>query len=85
VGLVRRQRLEVTWEGKVGTFLLMFAFPMFLGAASTLSYAPLLSWLAWICALPGLAYSWYSAVFQYFPATRSLLAGPTAPTGTGSG
>ncbi len=63
-------RFPVTWEGKTGTFLLMFAFPLFLGAESTLSYAPILPWLAWLFAIPGLGYSWYSAVFQYVPAAR---------------
>lgn len=67
-------RFPVTWEGKTGTFLLMFAFPMFLGAASTLSYAPVLGWLAWLFAIPGLGYSWYSAIFQYVPAARTGLA-----------
>ncbi len=67
-------RFPVTWEGKTGTFLLMFAFPMFLGANSTLSYAPILEWLAWLFAIPGLGYSWYSALFQYVPAARRGLA-----------
>ena len=66
-------RLVVTWEGKTGTFLLMFAFPMFLGAASTLSYAPILAVLAWLFAVPGLAYSWYSALGQYLPEVWRLL------------
>lgn len=71
-------RLEVTWEGKTGTFLLMFAFPMFLGANSTLSYAPVLGWMAWLFALPGLAYSWYAMVFQYLPSiVRGLRGGYT--------
>ncbi len=60
-------RLVVTWEGKTGTFLLMFAFPLFLGYHSTLSYAPALVYLAWLFAVPGIAYSWYSALFQYLP------------------
>lgn len=64
----------VTWEGKTGTFLLMFAVPMFLGANSTLSYAPILSWLAWLFAVPGLGYSWHSALFQYLPSARRSLA-----------
>ncbi|MGI9595906.1 MAG: CDP-alcohol phosphatidyltransferase family protein [Acidimicrobiales bacterium] len=63
-------RFPVTWEGKTGRFLLMFAFPMFLGAESTLSYAPILYWLAWLFAIPGLGYSVYSALFQYVPAAR---------------
>lgn len=80
LGLLGVERFPVTWEGKTGTFLLMFAFPMFLGAASTLSYAPILSWLAWLFAIPGLGYSWYAAVFQYLPVARQGLAdrGPSA-------
>ena len=66
-------RLQVTWEGKTGTFLLMFAVPMFLGSASTLSYAPVLAWLAWLFAIPGLAYAWYATVFQYLPIVRREL------------
>jgi cardiolipin synthase len=67
------ERFDVTWEGKTGTFLLMFAVPMFLGAESTLSYAPILAWLAWLFAVPGLAYGWYAALFQYVPAGRRAL------------
>lgn len=67
-------RFDVTQEGKTGAFLLMFAFPMFLGSHSTLSYAPALGWLAWVFALPGIAYSWYSLVFQYWPAARRGMA-----------
>jgi cardiolipin synthase len=74
LGALGVARFPVTWEGKTGTFLLMFAFPMFLGANSTLSYAPILDWLAWIFAVPGLGYSWYSALFQYVPAARRGLA-----------
>ncbi len=61
---------DVTWEGKTGAFLLMFAFPMFLGAQSTLAYAPILQWLSWIFVIPGIAYSWFSLLFQYLPAAR---------------
>lgn len=60
-------RIDVSWEGKTGAFLLMFAVPMFLGATSELSYAPVLAWLAWIFAVPGLAYGWYATTFQYLP------------------
>lgn len=74
LGALGVERFPVTWEGKTGTFLLMFAFPMFLGAASTLSYAPILGWLAWLFAVPGLAYGWYAAVFQYWPSARAGLA-----------
>ncbi len=67
-------RMAVTWEGKTGAFLMMFAVPMFLGARSTLSYAPILAWLAWLFAVPGLAYGWYSTLFQYVPLLRRLEA-----------
>jgi len=65
-------RLSVTREGKTGAFLMMFAVPMFLGAESTLSYAPILAWLAWLFAVPGLAYGWYSTLGQYLPLVRRL-------------
>lgn len=64
------ERFDVTWEGKTGAFLLMFAFPLFLGSYSTLSYAGVLGPLAWMFALPGLAFSYYSVLFQYVPLTR---------------
>lgn len=78
LGLKGIRPFEVTWEGKTGAFLLMFAFPMFLGAESSLSYAPVLSWLAWIFAIPGLGYSWYSLVVQYAPKIRNALAASNA-------
>jgi cardiolipin synthase len=65
--------LDVTWEGKTGAFAMMFAVPMFLGAQSTLSYAGLLGVLAWIFAVPGLIYGFYSLVFQYVPTMRSAV------------
>lgn len=67
-------RFDVTGEGKTGAFLLMFAFPLFLGANSTLSYAGTLEWLAWIFAIPGVGYSWYSLLAQYLPAALRGLA-----------
>ncbi len=71
------ERLEVTWEGKTAAFLLMFAFPLFLGAQSTLSYAGVLEWLAWITAIPGLGYGYWSLLMQYLPtARRALSAAP---------
>ncbi len=64
------ERLVVTWEGKTAAFLLMFAFPLFLGANSDLSYAGILGPLAWLCVIPALGYGWYSALVQYLPASR---------------
>lgn len=69
--------LAVTWAGKTAAFALMFAVPMFLGANSTLPYADILSWLAWIFAVPGLLYGYFSLLFQYVPTLRSRMADRT--------
>jgi len=74
------ERLEVTREGKIGAFMMMFALPMFLGAESTLSYAPLLSVLAWVFAIPGLIYGLYSLLWQYIPEARRRIAAQSAKT-----
>ncbi len=79
LGLAGIDRFDVTFEGKTGALLLMFAFPMFLGANSTLSYAGLLGWLAWVFAVPGIGFSWYSLLFQYFPEARRRLAARGQP------
>jgi cardiolipin synthase (CMP-forming) len=73
LGVMGAHRIDVSREGKTGTFLLMFAFPMFLGAESTLSYAPLLGWLAWAFAIPGLVFS-VVAAGQYLPRARLALS-----------
>ena len=73
LGAMGAKRLNVTWWGKTGTFLLYFAFPMWLGSTSTLSYAPMLGVLAWFFALPGLAAAYYAA-FQYLGLSRRALA-----------
>jgi cardiolipin synthase len=74
LGALGVERFDVTWEGKTGAFLLMFAFPMFLGGNSTLSYAGILELLAWLFVVPGIAYSWFSLLFQYVPEARAGLA-----------
>ncbi len=70
---------DVTWEGKTATFLMMFALPLFLGGESTLSYAAVCEVLAWLCAVPGIAYGYYTLFFQYGPAARRALSGRTTP------
>lgn len=64
--------MAVTRWGKSGTFLLYFAFPMWLGGTSTLSYAPFLATAAWFFAVPGLVASYYAA-FQYLALGREAL------------
>jgi cardiolipin synthase len=65
--------VRVTWFGKAGTFLLMFAFPWFLASHSTLTTAPVFGVLAWMVGIPGLVLSYYAA-FAYVPLWRANLA-----------
>ncbi len=79
VGLQLRSiaAMAVTFAGKTGAFLLMFAVPMFLGATSTLSYAGVFDWLKWLFFVPGVVFSWYSLVVQYIPEARRRLQAPS--------
>jgi cardiolipin synthase len=78
------RRIDVTWWGKAGTFANMFAFPLFLGSHSTVSYSGVCGVLAWIAAVPGLALSYY-ALLLYIPIARQALReGRSAPTGVAS-
>ena len=67
------RRIDVTWFGKAGTFMLMISFPFFLASHSTLGWAETAEVLAWIFGLPGLALSLYAAVL-YVPLARRALA-----------
>jgi cardiolipin synthase len=81
------RRIDVTWYGKAGTFGNMFAFPLFLGSHSTVSYAGLCGFLAWVAGIPGLILSWYAALL-YIPIAREALkagrSARTAEAGVGS-
>jgi cardiolipin synthase len=65
-------RIDVTWFGKAGTFGLMVAFPLFLGSESTVGWRDTAEVLAWMAAIPALAFSLY-AVVQYVPLARTAL------------
>jgi cardiolipin synthase len=67
------RRIDVTWFGKAGTFMLMVAFPLFLASHSTLGWADVAEVLAWAAGIPGLALSLYAAVL-YVPLARRALA-----------
>jgi cardiolipin synthase len=67
------RRIDVTWFGKAGTFMLMVAFPLFLASHSTLGWADVAGVLAWAAGIPGLALSLYAAVL-YVPLARRALA-----------
>jgi cardiolipin synthase len=67
------RRIDVTWFGKAGTFLLMMAFPLFLASHSTLGWADTARVLAWLTGIPGLVLSLYAAAL-YVPLARRALA-----------
>ncbi len=68
------KRIDVTWAGKAGTFGLMFAYPLFLaGSSETLSWAGAAEVLAYVFAIPGLAFSYWSAA-GYVPLARKALS-----------
>lgn len=66
------RRIDVTWYGKAGTFGLMFAFPLFLGAESTLGWRDTAEVLAYVTGIPGLVLSYWSAIL-YVPLGRKAL------------
>jgi cardiolipin synthase len=67
------RRIDVTWYGKAGTFLLMMAFPLFLGSHSDIWWADFAGFAAWATGIPGLILSLYSAAL-YVPLARRALA-----------
>jgi cardiolipin synthase (CMP-forming) len=68
--LLGMKRFDVTWWGKTATFLLMFAFPLFLlHAAHRGMWSTAGLWLAWICGIPGVIISYYTAI-AYIPTMR---------------
>jgi cardiolipin synthase len=72
------RRIDVTWFGKAGTFLLMVSFPLFLASDPTVGWHATARTLAWATALPGLVLSWY-AVATYVPLARAALAHRAEP------
>mgnify|MGYP000972518602 CR=1 FL=1 len=72
------RRIDVTWWGKAGTFGLMMAFPFFLAAESTMSWAPIAGVLAWVTAIPGLFCSYVSWAMYLPIGLRALREGRAA-------
>ena len=66
------RKIEVTWWGKTGTFLLMFAFPFFLAGESDVFVANFFAVGAWVCVIAGLPIHYWSGL-TYVPAAREAL------------
>ena len=69
-------RIDVTYWGKLATFLLMFAVPGFLMGNSTMPGAACFEVLAWILGIPGLVLSYWTGI-AYIPQVRRALAAKT--------
>jgi cardiolipin synthase len=67
-------RFDVTYWGKLATFLLMFAVPGFLMSESSVPGADGFLVASWIFAIPGLILSYYTAVL-YVPLIRANIGG----------
>jgi hypothetical protein len=52
---------------------MLLAFPLFLASDPSVGWHDTARVLAWICVVPGLILSWYSA-FRYVPLAREALA-----------
>lgn len=71
----KMKRFDVLWLGKTATFLLMFSFPGFVLGASDFPGHRGFQIAAWMCGIPGLVLSYYTAVL-YIPAiSRGLREG----------
>ncbi len=78
LGALGARKIDVTWWGKTGTFLMMFAVPMFLAADSHIGAADAFRVAAWIFVTVGLPIHYWSAVGyipQAFDAVREGRAG----------
>lgn len=70
-------RIDVTYWGKLATFLLMFAVPGFLMGNSDMPGAGGFEVVAWILGVPGLILSYWTAI-AYIPQVRQAVATGTA-------
>jgi len=66
------KRFDVTWWGKLATFLLMFALPGLLIGSSDLWLRTPFNIAAWLVGIPGLIISYWTAI-TYVPVLRKNL------------
>jgi cardiolipin synthase len=67
------QRFDVQWIGKLGTALLLIAFPLLLAGSGDSDLQAVLTFAGWCVAIPGLVVSYYAAI-TYVPLMRAGLA-----------
>lgn len=74
-------RIDVTYLGKVSTFLLMFAVPGFLMGNSDIFGADAFEIAAWVLGIPGLILSYWTGI-AYIPQVRRAVAAGAAARST---
>lgn len=77
LGALGARRIDVSFAGKAGTFLLMVAFPLFLWGHG---HGPATA-VAWPVAVAGLLMAWYAAFTYVGPALTALREGRAARQG----
>jgi cardiolipin synthase (CMP-forming) len=74
-------RIDVTFLGKLATFLLMFSVPGFLMGSSDIAGADWFEVAAWILGIPGLILSYWTGI-AYIPLVRRAVATGAATRAT---
>ena len=74
-------RIDVTYLGKLATFLLMFAVPGFLMGNSDIAGADAFLVAAWLVGIPGLILSYWTGI-AYIPQVRRAVAAGAAARST---
>lgn len=69
------RRIDVLWIGKAGTFGLMFAYPAFLLGNGDAGWQAVVTDLAWVAGIGGLALAWVAAALYLVPARKALAEG----------
>jgi cardiolipin synthase len=83
--LAGMKRFDVTWWGKLATFILMFAIPGFLLGASDIGAARGFEVTSWIIGVPGLVISYWTAIAYVPVVRRNLRAGRSERAARASG
>jgi cardiolipin synthase len=71
-------RFDVTWWGKLATFLLMFAIPGFVLGSSDFPGHSAFNAVAWLLGIPGLVLSYWTAIAYIPEIRRGVAAGRAA-------
>lgn len=72
LGMLGAGRIDVIWWGKCATFGIYAAFPLLLAGSSDIGAAGMLRAAGWVCAVPSLILSYFSAALYVPAGSRAL-------------